>query len=65
MMKGRKYMPIDDEFKLGDTVWVKFSVRIAEVKNGMVYGFTEDNKVVSAPIDAVVEKFPRLVPNGK
>ena len=53
-----------DEFKEGDEVWVKFHMRVTEVTPTQLFGFTNEGKCVSAPIDAVVEKFPRLVKNG-
>lgn len=36
----------------------------ADNSTGQVFGFTEDGMCVSAPISAIVERFPRLGNNG-
>ena len=53
-----------EEFKEGDEVWVKFHMTVSEATKKQLFGFTTDGRCVSAPIDAVVEKFPRMVKNG-
>jgi len=62
-MSKMKDLAIDELNKIHkeDDVWVKFHMRVTEVTSTQIFGFTEDGKCVSAPLDAVVEKFPRLL----
>ena len=58
------------DIKVGDEVSVEFIVKIDHVAGkddatGQVFGFTESGMCVSAPISAIVERFPRLGNGGE
>jgi hypothetical protein len=62
-MKIDKICPKD--LRVEDEVAVEFIFKINHIagkdnRTGQVFGFTEDGMCVSAPISAIVERFPRL-----
>ena len=65
--KFPKIMPKD--IRVEDEVVVEFTMRVNAVtaggdKTGQVFGFTENGMCVSAPISAIVERFPRFGNGG-
>lgn len=55
---------MDKDIRADDEVVVEFIMKVNHVagngKDGQVFGFTEDGMCVSAPIHAIVERFPRI-----
>lgn len=57
------------DIRVEDEVAVEFVIRINSIagsgKEGQIFGFTEDGMCVSAPISAIVERFPRKGNGGE